>query len=404
MNFPFYIAKRYLAARKTRNAVNVISLVSVLGVATGTMALVVVLSVFNGFDGLIKSLISSFDPDIKIISKEGKVFHPSEANNDRILEIPGVVAVSEVLEEKALLRYDERQYIATIKGVDSNYTNVNGIDTMIIDGDFSLYKNNIPMVVLGQGVAWSLKVGLTFTNPLIIYMPKRTTKVNPANPAASFNRFLIWPSGVFSIEQDYDSKYIILPISSVRDLLDYPKEVSALEIKISKNEDLKIIQNNIQNLAGNNFQVLNRYQQNELFYRIMKSEKWAIFFILVLILLIASFNIIASLSMLIIDKKEDISILQKLGANNSLIRKIFLIEGWLISIIGSTSGLILGIIICFIQDKFEPVKLGGSGSFVIDAYPVDIQIPDILLIWLTVMLIGFVTAYYPVKKIKIVNK
>lgn len=404
MNFPLYIAKRYLAARKKRNAINIISLVSVLGVATGTMALVVVLSVFNGFDGLIKSLISSFDPDIKITLKEGKVFHPSDANVDRILEIPGVMAVSEVLEENALVRYDERQYIATLKGVDNNYVNVNGIDTMIVDGDFILYKKNIPMAVVGQGIAWFLKVGLTFTNPLVIYMPKRTGTVNPANPAASFNRFLIWPSGVFGIEQDYDSKYIILPIKSVRELVDYPDQVSALEIKVNKKRDLKIIQENIKNVTGTSFNVFDRFQQNELFYRIMKSEKWAIFFILVLILLIASFNIVASLSMLIIDKKEDIYTLQNLGANNSVIRKIFLIEGWLISVIGSTAGLILGIIICFIQDKFELVKLGGSGSFIIDAYPVDIHIPDILLIWLTVMLIGFFTAYYPVKKIKIVNK
>lgn len=404
MNFPLYIAKRYLAARKTRNAVNIISLVSVLGVATGTMALVVVLSVFNGFDGLIKSLISSFDPDIKIISKEGKVFNPSDLKRTLNLEIPGVIAVSEVLEEKALIRYEEKQYIATLKGVDSNFIHVNGLDTMIIDGSFSLYKNNLPMAVVGQGVAWFLKVGLTFTSPLVIYMPKRLAQVNPANPAASFNRFLIWPSGIFSIEQDYDSKFIILPLSPVRDLLDYQNEVSALEIKIADNKDLKKVQNHIKNLAGENFDVLNRYQQNELFYRIMKAEKWAIFFILLLILLIASFNIIASLSMLIIDKKTDIDILQKLGANNSLIRKIFLIEGWLISIIGSGTGLILGVIICLIQDKFEPVKLAGSGSFVIDAYPVDIQIPDILLIWLTVLIIGFFTAYYPVKKIKIVNK
>jgi len=403
MNFPFYIAKRYLASRKSRNAINIISLVSVLGVATGTMALVVVLSVFNGFDDLIKSLINSFDPDIKITVKEGKVFQPFDAGIDSILEIPGIVAVSEVLEENALIRYDERQYIATLKGVDNNFINVNGIDTMIVDGAFLLYKDKIPVAVVGQGVAWYLKVGLTFTNPLVIYMPKRTGLVNPANPSASFNRYLIWPSGIFGIEQEYDSKYIILPVEVVRNLLDYSSEVTALEIKVNENNDVIPIQNIIKNISGNKFNVLNRYQQNELFYRIMKSEKWAIFFILTLILLIASFNIIASLSMLIIDKKSDIITLRNLGANNSLIRKIFLFEGWLISIIGSTLGLILGIIICFIQHRYEPVKLGGSGSFVIDAYPVDIHLPDIFLIWLTVILIGFLTAYYPVKKI-IVNK
>ncbi len=403
MHFPFYIAKRYLASRKSRNAINIISLVSILGVATGTMALVVVLSVFNGFDGLIKSLISSFDPDIKITVKEGKVFHPADAGKDKILEIPGVVAISEVLEENALIRYDERQYIATLKGVDSAYVYVNGIDTMIVDGNFLLYKENVAMAVLGQGVAWFLKVGLTLTSPLIIHMPKRTGRVNPANPLASFNRYLIWPSGIFGIEQDYDSKYIILPLEVLRNLMEYPAEVTALEVKLDNRMDKKSLQTTISSITGENFNVLTRYQQNELFYRIMKSEKWAIFFILILILLIASFNIIASLSMLIIDKKNDITTLRNLGANNSLIRKIFLVEGWLISITGSTTGLILGLIICFIQEKFEPVKLGGSGSFVIDAYPVDIHLPDIFLIWLTVLAIGFLTAYYPVKRI-IVNK
>ncbi len=373
---------------------------SVLGVTTGTMALVVVLSVFNGFDDLIKSLISSFDPDIKITPVEGKVFDPVSCNKDKILEIPGVLAVSEVLEENALIRYEDQQYIATLKGVDSNYVLVNGIDTMIVDGDFILEKNDVPMAVVGQGVAFFLKIGLTFTAPMVIYMPKRTGQVNPVNPSASFNRYLIWPSGVFGIEQDYDTKYIILPLHVVRNLSDYTSEVSALEVKIHPLWDEKNILNEIQSVTGNNFDVLNRYQQNELFYRIMRVEKWAIFFILILILLIASFNIIASLTMLIIDKKNDILTLRNLGADNSMIRKIFLFEGWLISVIGSTGGLILGIIICFIQEKFELIKLGGSGSFVIDAYPVKISFPDILLIWISVLAIGYLAAHYPVRKIK----
>lgn len=406
MNFPFYIAKRYLAARKSRTAINIISLVSVLGVATGTMALVVVLSVFNGFDGVIKSLISSFDPEIKITVKEGKVFDPEEAGISRLRELPGVFLVSEVLEENALIKYEERQYIATLKGVDTNYVHVNGIDTMIIDGEFTLEKAGAALAVVGQGVAWSLRIGLTFTSPLVIHMPKRTGQVNPANPMTSFNRLLIWPSGVFGIEQDYDSKYIILPLSVVRNLTEYPSKVSALEVKIMPGVEEKQIRKEISAITGDGFNVLNRYQQNELFYRIMRSEKWAIFFILSLILLVASFNIIASLTMLIIDKKNDIETLRKLGANNRLIQKIFLMEGWLISIIGSGAGLIAGIIICYVQEKFELIKLGGSGSFVIDAYPVKIHYPDILLIWFTVFFIGFLAAYYPIRKIKapIVNK
>lgn len=375
-------------------------MVSVLGVITGTMALVVVLSVFNGFDGLIKSLISSFDPDIKITAVEGKVFDPDSCGIDRIFDIPGVLAISEVLEENALIRYEDQQYIATLKGVDSNYVLVNGIDTMIVDGEFILEKNGVPMAVVGQGVAFFLKIGLTFTAPMIIYMPKRTGQVNPANPSASFNRYLIWPSGVFGIEQDYDTKYVILTLKVVRNISEYASEVTALELKLDPAYDEKQIINDIRSVTGDGYYVLNRYQQNELFYKIMRAEKWAIFFILTLILLIASFNIIASLTMLIIDKKNDILTLRNLGADNSVIRKIFLFEGWLISVIGSTTGIILGLTICFIQEKFELIKLGGSGSFVIDAYPVKISIPDILLIWVCVLAIGYLTAYYPVRKIK----
>ena len=403
MNFPFYIAKRYLAARKSRTAINIISLVSVLGVAVGTMALVVVLSVFNGFDGVIKSLISSFDPDIKITPREGKVFDPSEAGLEKILEIPGVFLVSEVLEENALIRYEEQQYIVTLKGVDSNYRHVNGIDTMIIDGDYILEKAGAPFAVVGQGVAYSLRIGLTFTSPMVIYMPKRTGQMNPANPMASFNRVLIWPAGVFGIEQDYDSKYVIMPLEVVRQLVDYPAEVSALEVKVMPGYSEKQVRQEISEITGDSFNVLNRYQQNELFYRIMRAEKWAIFFILTLILLVASFNIVASLTMLIIDKKDDISTLRNLGANNSLIRRIFLLEGWLISIIGTTTGIIAGLVISFIQQRYEPIRLSGSGSFVIDAYPVKIYLPDIILIWLTVLVIGYLIAFYPVRKIKTEN-
>jgi lipoprotein-releasing system permease protein len=400
MNFPFYIAKRYLSSRKSRTAINIISLVSVLGVTMGTMALVVVLSVFNGFDHVIKSLISSFDPDVKISLVEGKVFDPSDAGYDNIIKLPGVERISSVLEENALIKYEDRQYIATLKGVDTNYMHVNGIDTMMVDGDFILEKDGVAMAVLGQGVAWSLRVGLTFTSPLVIYMPKRLGQVNPSNPMASFNRYLIWPSGFFGIEQDYDSKYILLPLQTVRELTDYPLQVSALEIKIKDGYDEAKVLNEIKQISGGSFNVLNRFQQNEIFYRIMRSEKWAIFFILSLILLIASFNIIASLTMLIIEKKDDIETFRKLGAQNSVIRQIFLTEGWLISIIGSGSGLILGIIISFIQQEYEIIKLAGSGSFVIDAYPVKIYFPDLILIWLTVMGIGFLTAYYPVRKIR----
>ncbi|MGC9344733.1 MAG: ABC transporter permease, partial [Bacteroidales bacterium] len=345
MNLPLYIAKRYLFSRKKRNAINIISLISVLGVSVGVTALVVILSVFNGFDEVIKSLINSFDPDIEITAVEGKTFLPEEAGKSKILELPGVEAVSEVVEENSLVRYDEKQFIATLKGVDEEFIHVTGIDTMIREGDFILEQNNKPYAVVGYGVAYSLRVGLNFIKPLIFYVPKRTGEYSMINPENSFNREVVFPSGIFSIEQDYDSRYILLPILVVRNLLEYDYEVSGLEIKIEDDARLEEVKTAIRSIAGEKFKVLDRFEQNEVFYRIMKSEKWATFLILTLILIIASFNIIGSLTMLIIDKKDDIKILRDMGANNRLIRKIFLVEGWLISIIGSFAGIILGTLI-----------------------------------------------------------
>ncbi len=399
MNFPFYIAKRYLLAKKKRNAINIISGISVGGVMVGTMALVIVLSVFNGFDIVIKSLINSFDPDLKITITEGKVFDPIKAGKAKILEIPGVLDISEVLEENALLKYDERQYIATMKGVDDRFIYISGIDSMIVDGEFILEKNGSPTTVIGQGVAYSLRVGLTFLNPLVIYVPERIGKINMANPTGAFNKFAVYPSGVFGIEQEYDAKYIILPIKNVREILNYTNEVSALEIKLKEGADEEKVQSQIKKILPANFEVKTRYQQNEMFYRIMKSEKWAIFFILTLILMVASFNIIGSLSMLIIDKQDDIESLRNLGADSTTIKRIFLFEGWLISITGSFLGILAGTGIALIQEKFKVISLAGSGSFVLDSYPVDIQVFDILLIWITVMLIGFLAALYPVRKL-----
>jgi len=396
LNFSFYIAKRYLISKKSRNAINIISVISVIGVMVGTMALIIVLSVFNGFDKLIKALISSFDPDLKITIVEGKTFTPDDAQKDKLLLIPEIRSISEVLEENTLLRYGENQYIATMKGVDENFKRVTNIDSMMVEGDYILEDNNHSYAVLGQGVAYFLRVGLTFTNPLVIYVPERTGKINLLNPSDAFNKIALYPSGIFSIEQEYDAKYVLLPIKIVRNLLSYDREVTALELKLNDGVETDAVQQEIQNLLGNKFDVKTRFQQNEVFYRIMKSEKWAIFLILTLILLVASFNIIGSLTMLIIDKKDDIATLRSLGANNSLIKRIFLVEGWLISITGSFLGIILGTSIALIQERFEIIKLGGSGSFVIDAYPVSIQLPDIGLVWITVLLIGYLAARYPV--------
>ena len=396
MNLSFYIAKRYLFAKKSRNAINIISGISVFGVAVGTIALIVVLSVFNGFDDLIKSLYSSFDPEIKITPAEGKTFVPHSASFDTLRQMEGIMFFSEVIEENALLRYGEKQYIATIKGIDDQFSNVTGIDTMIVEGEFILYKKNRPYAIVGQGIAYYLGMGLNFITPINIYSLKRTGNIS-INPEQAINRKYIFPSGVFSIEQEYNTKYILVPIQFARELLQYTDEVSSLELRLEPEADQGTIQGRIQSLLGDQFVIQNRNEQNELFYKIMRSEKWAIFFILTFILIIASFNIIGSLTMLILDKKKDIETLRSLGASEGLIKRIFVTEGWLISFSGALIGLLIGSIISWLQAEYGLIKLNGSGSFIIDAYPVVYQFTDVIKVLLTVMLIGFFAAWYPVR-------
>jgi lipoprotein-releasing system permease protein len=399
VNLPFYIARRYLLGKKSQNAINIISGISVLGITTGTMALVIVLSVFNGFDALVKSLYNTFDPDIEISAVAEKTFTPDPDTKQAILELPGVLAISEVMEDNVLLLYDEKQHIATVKGVDDSFTDVSGLDSMIFDGEMKLSDRNRPYVVVGQGVAYSLGINLSFIDPLFIYTIDRTARINMSQPEESIRRDFIYPSGVFSIEQDYDFRYIICPIDFVRDLLLYEDQVTQLEAKLDPGYPVAEVQQEIQALMGEGFQVKNREQQNEMFYRVMRSEKWAIFLILTFILIIASFNIIGSLSMLIIDKKKDIVTLRNMGAGNGLIKRIFLVEGWLISVFGSISGIFLGTLISWIQQRFGVIKLTQSGSFIIDAYPVHIEAFDIFLIWITVLVIGLLAARYPVQQI-----
>ena len=399
MNLSFYIARRYLLGKKSQNAINIISGISILGIATGTMALVIVLSVFNGFDSVVKSLFNTFDPDIEISATEGKTFTPDPESSRAILALPGVSAMAEVLEENVLLLYNDKQHIATIKGVDEAFKDVSGLDSMVFNGEMKLKDQNRSYAVVGQGVAYSLGVGLNFINPLYVYTIDRTAKINMSQPEEAIRRDFLYPSGIFAIEQEYDSKYLITSIDFTRELLSYQSEVSCLEIKLDHGFPADGVQQDIMDLMGEGFHVKNREQQNALFYRVMKSEKWAIFLILTFILIIASFNVIGSLSMLIIDKKKDILTLRNMGAGNRLIKRIFLMEGWLISIIGSLSGLFLGTVISWVQQRFGVIKLTGSGSFIIYAYPVQIEAFDIFLIWITVLVIGLLAARYPVRQI-----
>jgi lipoprotein-releasing system permease protein len=391
-----YIAKRYLFAKKSRNAINVISAVSVAGVAVGTMSLIIVLSVFNGLEGLVSSIFNTFDPELKITVAAGKVFTPDSASLKRLSEVKGISAYSLTLEENALLRYGDRQYIAIIKGVDDNFTKVTSIDSSMWEGEFRLKtESNRPEAVIGVGVANYLGVNVNFITPLQIYVPKRTGSIN-LNPENAFIKRYIFPSGVFEIEQEFDSKYVFIPLDFVRELLEYNTEISSIEIKTNGSEDIDMVQSSVKKILGESFIVKNRLEQQEIFYKVMHSERLAIFIILTLILLIASFNIIGSLTMLIIEKERDIEILKSLGANNNLIRKIFIFEGWMISIIGAFAGIVLGYIICRLQQRLGLIKL-NSESLIMSAYPVTMKLRDFIIVPATVLLIGFWAAWYPVR-------
>lgn len=396
MNFPLFIAKRYFFAKKSHNAINVISMISLAGVALGTMALVIVLSVFNGFDKLIQSLYNSFDPDMKISLVEGKSFIPDSYFLSKLSNDKELAYFSTCIEENALIKYGAKQYVATVKGVDSNFKKITGLDTMMVDGKFQLSDKGESYAVVGQGVAYYLQLSLKGITPLIIYLPKKTAVIS-MNPEAAFIPKYIFPSGVFTIEAETDAKYVIVPLRITQELLDDTLSINEIDVKLAKGVDSEKAQIHIQQLIGSNFKVLNRYQQKEVFYRIMKYEKWAIFMILTFILMVASFNIVGSLSMLIIEKKRDISTFNSIGADRRLIQRIFLFEGTMISIIGAAIGMLLGLGICFLQMKFGLVKLQGSGSFIINAYPVKVQVWDIILVIVTVIGMGYLAALYPVK-------
>jgi lipoprotein-releasing system permease protein len=396
MNFPFYIARRYLFAKKSHNIINIISGISVVGMATGVMALVVILSVFNGFDKLIRNMMSSFDADLKIELVEGKTFPDTLAELQTLRKLESVAVFSEVLEENAIFKYRGKQHIGVMKGVSRNYAEQTGVDSMIVAGEFLLWRGSQPLAILGQGVAYYLNANLEHFDPLEIYLPRRG-KQHGITSASAFSSKIIMPSGIFAIEQEFDSQYILVPVELSRELLNYKNEVTSVELKVKKGYNQNRVQRQIQTIVGDRFRVLNRYQQNESLYKTMKTEKVAIALILGLILFIASFNIIGSLSMLIIDKRKDVETLRSLGADNGLIQKIFMAEGLLISLAGTFIGTVFGLLICWIQIYFEPVKLRGIGTFIIDAYPVDVQFLDISLILVVVLLMGYLAARFPVR-------
>ena len=397
MNFSFYIAKRYLFSRKKTNMINLISAISVVGLTIGTLGLIVGLSGFNGFDSLIKSLFSSFDPELRITVKEGKSFSTTGSAFDELRRMPDVAYYAEIVEDNALLRYNERQVFATIKGVSEEYLKFSGVDSMITEGEFRLKDASNNYAVIGEGIAYNLAAGIKQMEPIGVYVPKKGRET-ALLPTGNFNQKLIYPSGIFTIQQELDSKYVIVPIAFAREIFEMPDKVSAVELKLKEGASEKKTKAAISALLGNGFEIKNRYQQHDYLYKTMLGEKYATYLILILILVIASFNIVGSLTMLILDKKEDIAILRSMGADKRTIRNIFLFEGWLISLLGAIIGTLAGLALCQAQISYGLVKLsGGTSSFIIDAYPMKIVFTDILLVVISVSLIGFLAAWYPVR-------
>lgn len=398
--FALWIAKRYLFSKKSHNAINIISAISAMGVCIGTVALICVLSVFNGFEGLIQGMFSAFDPDLKISLVEGKTFNVHTPEFEKVKQHNSVVNFAEEITETALLRFGDRQMPVKVLGVSDEFHKVTDIDSIMYDGVFELNDGAFERAVVGIGVASKLGINVHLIDPLTIYAPKRTKKINIVRPESSFNSESPFTSGIFVVNQpEYDDQNILISIDLARKLFEYDENtVSNLQLKIAPGSNLKKVKNDIQKLLGADFKVLNKYEQQEDFFNITKIEKWITYLILCFILLIATFNIIGSLSMLILEKEEDIEILRSLGADEKLIKRIFLFEGWLISALGAVIGIVIGIIIILIQQHFGILKLGGD-NYVVDAYPVVLKFSDILISFATVLAMGFLASLYPVKYI-----
>jgi lipoprotein-releasing system permease protein len=368
-----------------------------VGVCVMTTALVVILSVFNGFDSLIKTFFYSIDPDFKITLAEGKVFSVNDPVIQGIKQFIEIASFTEVLEENAMLVYDKKQDIARVKGVSESFKGSTGIDSMMISGEFTLKNEHSEFAAIGYNLARRLGVNLNLIKPVKILVPKRNAKPSLTNMDV-FNSKTIFPLGIFSVlQEEYDNETIILPIDFTRELLDYKDEVSSIDLKLHKNSDFEAFQSKLENQLGIRFIVKNRFQQHEFLFKVMQSEKWAIFLILSFILIIASFNLTGSLTMLIIDKKQDIVMLQNLGATKNLIRNIFLLEGWFISIFGALAGLVLGAFICWLQITYGLIEF--PESFIVQYYPVEMQFMDFVYVFFTVCAIGFIASWYPVRYI-----
>ena len=406
MNFPFFIARRYVFSKKSTNAINVISAISVVGVAVGTMALVIVLSVFNGFHDLVASFFTNFDPQIELVPTQGKTAPADDPLLDKIRKMPQVNVSTDVLEDQGLAVYGDRQQMVTVMGVDDNFTQLTNIsDILYGDGEFTLQAANLFYAIPGIRLAQDMGLGARFDGYLKLYAPVRRGQITDLeDPSDGFVvDSLISPGVVFAVNQaKYDRDHIICSIGFARRLFDQDGMLSSLQIRLKPGSDLAAVKKQMREIVGSKYKVLDRFEQQSDTFNIMQIEKVLAYVFLTFILMVACFNIISSLSMLIIDKKADAATLRNLGATDRQIRSIFLFEGRIISAIGAVVGILLGLLLCWLQQEFGLVHMGDSaGSFVVNAYPVSVHYDDVAIVFVTVLLIGWAAAWIPTRKLKV---
>ena len=395
-NLPLRFALRYLFARKSHNVINIISGISVAGMAIGTAALIIILSVFNGFNKLVSDSLGDAQPDLVVIPAAGKAFVPDSTAFAWLYDQEKVHNMSSVIEEQAFISFDGKQSLARVKGVDSVFEEESPIRDHITDGVFSLHRGTMPRAVMGSALAWSMDINPRFIAPLEIYYPDREGSVSLSNPAASLRSTRVKVDGLFALNAELDAELVIVPIETMRDLLDYDDEVTAVEVRVKEgttDKELKGLVSELEGRLGADYVVLDRYRQNEALYKMMRYEKLAIYMILIFIVIIIAFNIYSSLTMLIIEKKDDIGTLRSLGAPEPMTRRIFLLEGWLISLLGLVIGLVLGIACVLLQQKFGIIRM--PGNYIINAYPVILKASDIIWTVVGVALVGYLIALLP---------
>ncbi len=396
MSLPLLFARRYLFSRSSHSVINIISGICVAGMAIGTAALIIILSVFNGFNRLVSDSLSEVAPDILVSPTKGKVFVPKGEAFEWAYENDDVLNMSEVLEEQVFISYDGKQALAKAKGVDNVYEEESPLKNHIKDGEFILRFGDLKKAVVGMGLAYNLGISPRFLSPIEIYYPVRDAKVSLSNPMNSLSEVDVRPSGLFSINATLDNELIIVPIETMRELLHYENEVSAVEIRTADGASVQKVADGLKERLGPDFKVLNRYEQNENLFKMMRYEKLAIYMILIFIIIIIAFNIFASLTMLVIEKKDDISTLKSLGATDSLVRRIFVMEGWMISLLGLAIGLLIGVAFALLQQKFGFIKM--PGNYVVTSYPIVLKLTDILWTVAGVAGVGYLIALLPTLK------